>query len=124
MPVYDYQCRNCDHEFEETLRMYDRGKPTRRKCSECGSKMISQDISKSRVATVDSVNIGITKPDASYSEVVAKINERNDIKGTRYEIQDRLAGRTGTTDTVAGKRKNLGHLDKYQIKKEVADALK
>ena len=124
MPVYDYQCRNCDHEFEETLRMDNRKRPTRRKCPECERKMISQVISKSRMATVDSVNIGVTKPDATYSEVIAKINETNAIKGTRYEVHDRLTGRTGTSDTVAGKRQGLGHLTNYQIKREVRDALK
>jgi putative FmdB family regulatory protein len=124
MPMYDYQCRNCDHEFEEALRMDNRKNPTRRKCRECGRKMISQVISKSRMATVDSVNIGMTKPDATYSEVIDKINERTGIKGTRYEVQDRLSGRTGTYETVAGKRQGLGHLTKYQIKREVRDALK
>jgi hypothetical protein len=60
------------------------------------------------------LDAGGEKPDASYSEVIAKINEREGIKGSRYEIKDRLSER----------HKNLNHLNKYEIKKEVADRLK
>ena len=112
MPWYDYQCRSCEHEFTESLMMVDRDKPTRRKCPDCGRKTVSKLIGN--VMTADSVVIGTTKPDESFKEVIARINEGQNIKGTRYELQDRMSGRS----------KNLKHLDRYGIKKEVGDALK
>jgi len=112
MPWYDYQCRNCEHEFTEVLRMDDRKKPTRRKCPECGRKMVK--ILLGTLAIADSVNIGRTKPDNAYSEVVSKINETNKIKGTRYELQDRLENREKYVQKP---------LTKYEIKKRVNDAL-
>ena len=57
---------------------------------------------------------GGEKPDASYSEVIAKINEREGIKGTRYELHDRMSGRA----------KDLKLLNKYRLKQEVGDNLK
>ena len=60
------------------------------------------------------LDAGGEKPDATYREVIAKINEREGIKGSRYEIHDRLSERN----------KNSKHLNKWETKKEVADRLK
>ncbi|HHN74812.1 MAG TPA: zinc ribbon domain-containing protein [Acidobacteria bacterium] len=35
MPIYEYQCQNCGHEFEKIQKFSDR--PVRR-CPECGGK--------------------------------------------------------------------------------------
>ena len=113
MPWYDYQCRNCEHEFIEVLRMDDRKKPTRRKCPECGRKTVKQVI-LGAPAMVDSVVVGVTKPDNGYGEVIAKINEKEGIKGSRYELQDRMSQR----------EKNLKPLTNHQLKVEVNDAIK
>ena len=66
------------------------------------------------LAMVDSVNVGRTKPGEGYSEVVAKINETNQIKGTRYEVQDRMENREKYVQKP---------ITKYEIKKRVKDAL-
>ena len=114
MPWYDYQCRSCDHEFTESLVMDDRDKPTRRKCPGCGRKTVSKLIGNVMMGDSALLDAGGEKPDATYSEVIAKINEREGIKGSRYELKDRLSER----------HKNLKHLNKYEIKKEVGDRLK
>jgi putative FmdB family regulatory protein len=32
MPTYDYRCEKCDHTFEESLKIVDRGVPTESPC--------------------------------------------------------------------------------------------
>ncbi|MDZ7778373.1 MAG: zinc ribbon domain-containing protein [Gemmatimonadota bacterium] len=41
MPMYDYRCEDCGHEFEidEPMAKHDE---TRQKCSECGSENVSR----------------------------------------------------------------------------------
>jgi len=71
--------------------MADYKKPTRKKCPECGRKTIEQLLGNVLIA--DSVNIGRTKPDATYNEVISKINEGQGIKGTRYELEGQIENR-------------------------------
>ena len=88
MPWYDFQCRSCDHEFTEILAMDDRDKPTRKKCSECGKKTVSKLFGN--VQFGDPMNLGLQKPSSAYTEVVEKIRENTGIKGTKYDIDDRI----------------------------------
>tara|TARA_Y100000817_G_scaffold131003_1_gene102654 strand:- start:280 stop:642 length:363 start_codon:yes stop_codon:yes gene_type:complete len=113
MPWYDYKCSSCDHEFTEVLRMADRKIPIENGCPACGSFSVKQLLGNVMIG--DSVNLGITKPDNTYNEVVAKINEKSGIKGTRYELEGRLENREKT------KQKPL---TKHEIKTEVRDRLK
>ena len=47
MPTYDYRCEKCDHIFEESLKVVDRGVPTESPCERqlhraapiCGGKV-------------------------------------------------------------------------------------
>jgi len=34
MPTYDYKCEKCDHTFEKSLKIADRGAPTESPCEE------------------------------------------------------------------------------------------
>ena len=43
MPVYEYLCKGCDHEFEREQRIHD--KPVK-KCPECGAMKAKRQISR------------------------------------------------------------------------------
>lgn len=43
MPIFEYRCDTCGHEFEELESVADRDKP--RKCPECGKKGVERVIS-------------------------------------------------------------------------------
>jgi hypothetical protein len=38
----------------------------------------------------DPMNLGLVKPSSSYTEVVEKIRENTGIRGTKYDIDDRI----------------------------------
>ena len=42
MPVYDYQCKECEHHFTEQYKIADRKIPTENPCPECGKKEVQQ----------------------------------------------------------------------------------
>ena len=50
MPVYDYRCRDCEHEFViiESLEEHEKAKPA---CPECGSTSVGRVISAVNVQT-------------------------------------------------------------------------
>jgi len=43
MPIFEYRCGKCGHEFEELESVADRDRP--RNCPECGSKRVARVIS-------------------------------------------------------------------------------
>ncbi len=43
MPIYEYQCRKCGHNFEELRRMSDADEV--RACPKCGAKKVERQVS-------------------------------------------------------------------------------
>jgi putative FmdB family regulatory protein len=113
MPWYDYDCELCGYEFTEVLPMDDRKIPVENGCPECGEDSVRQLLGN--VTIGDSVNLGIRRPDNSYNEVVAKINEASGIKGTRYELEGRMENR---------EKNKQKPITKHEIKTTVRDKLK
>ena len=103
MPLYDYECKACEFQFDELIRMDDRKKPTRRKCPNCGKKKVRQ-VMLGTPPTVDPVNIGVRTTDDTYKEVIARINEANPgggFDGKGHRIIDKVK-REGVPDTYRG----------------------
>tara|TARA_B110000211_G_scaffold154475_1_gene175302 strand:+ start:3134 stop:3508 length:375 start_codon:yes stop_codon:yes gene_type:complete len=117
MPWYDYICDVCEHEFTEVLRMANREIPVEDGCPECGEDAVRQLLGN--VTTADPANVSASgrRPDNTYGEVISKINEKNDLKGTRYEVKDRHQDRGG--DLVKRRTEY-----KHDIKKEAHDKLR
>lgn len=44
MPIYDYMCKACEHQFEESLSMSNLDKPTKNPCPECGKKQVKKTV--------------------------------------------------------------------------------
>ena len=117
MPWYDYTCDSCDHEFTEVFRMDDRKIPIENGCPECGEDSVRQLIGNVMMGDPANVSAGGTRPDNSYGEVIDKINETNNLKGTRYEVKDRHEDRGPDI-----KKRRTEY--KYDIKKEVHEKLR
>lgn len=74
MPTYLYQCLNCEHSFEEILKIAERNEPTEKPCEKCGSKIEMQICSP---PICDPVRIGVMKPKSDFKEVLQQIKRNN-----------------------------------------------
>jgi len=45
MPIYEYHCESCNHEFEELLNVSKRDEPINNPCPECNEKSIRKGVS-------------------------------------------------------------------------------
>lgn len=53
MPIYDYRCKDCDHEFYliESLEKHEEQDRRERACPECGSSNVERRITAPHVHT-------------------------------------------------------------------------
>lgn len=90
MPTYEYECRECNHQFEAFHWVEERLTPTKEKCKVCGSKEVGLGYVSSNgsapAMTVDS-NHRIDKPHnvGGFKETIQKICESPAVKKTKYE---------------------------------------
>jgi putative FmdB family regulatory protein len=73
MPLYQYQCKKCNHFFEEIYTYTNRDVPSKNPCPSCGEKAVKKNIGTPQIA--DPVKIGTKRPDSGFKEVLSKIKE-------------------------------------------------
>ena len=74
MPLYAYECLSCGDLFEETYKIADRKKPTKRPCYECGGEIV-QAITRMNIG--DPVRLGVKRPSSEFNQVIEQIAEQN-----------------------------------------------
>lgn len=76
MPEYRYQCKACQHEWDEMQRVDARYVPLQNVCENC--KIAGKiELIIQPVAIGDSVRLGITKPKSDFKEVLQQIKKNN-----------------------------------------------
>lgn len=93
MPLYDYQCSECTHEFEIRLSMSSREEPTKNPCPNCFKENTITQFLPSAPAMGDSVSLGIVKPDRTFQrEIIGRMKKeipRNNLDQTKFTIPGR-----------------------------------
>ena len=84
MPLYSYECKSCEHLFEESFRIDDRKVPTENPCSECGGEVV-QVITGMNIG--DAVRLGIKKPSGEWNHMLSQIAEQN----PRSKLHEKLS---------------------------------
>jgi putative FmdB family regulatory protein len=77
MPLYDYRCNHCSHEFEKVLKVAELHLPTTQPCPACG---LEGHVEKTIVGAPpigDAVRLGIRRTDDGFKEVLQKIHSNN-----------------------------------------------
>lgn len=73
MPLYDFQCTDCEHIFEVSCKIADKGNP--KQCPNCNSfKTESKIFSAPRQG--DSIALGLNQHQRGFKEVLNKIHKR------------------------------------------------
>ena len=89
---YDYECTTCQHKFELQMKMADNDVPTTLPCPKCDKYTIEQTLGAT--PTIDSVQLGIRKPDRTFQrEVLGRMSKniaRNKIGQGRFSIPGRV----------------------------------
>ena len=74
MPTYDYNCKECNHIFEEVNTIVQRNIPTERGCPKCNT--IGSVIIKVGAPLIgDPVSLGLTKPHPAFNARLKEIKK-------------------------------------------------
>ena len=85
MPVYEYGCSECSHEFEEFKTIAEYDAPLSEPCPSCYKVgYINRLISGAEIC--DPVSLGVRKVPAGYNEVVKNI--KKNIPGNNIELRE------------------------------------
>lgn len=77
MPLYDYQCKKCDHLWEEMHMIKDRAKPIRKPCPSCKEKGEVFQTLASSPALGRQGAYSVKKTDSGFQEVLSKIGHHH-----------------------------------------------
>ena len=92
MPIYEYDCSDCETVFERLLKMSEAEVPLSEPCPECGSEgTIGQLLST--FALGDPVRLGIKRPDAGWGEVLSKVKSAHPRANWNNKKFNPLGGR-------------------------------
>jgi putative FmdB family regulatory protein len=94
MPTYQYECRECNHQFEAFHWIEERMKPTKQKCKICGSKevglgYISSNGSAPSMKMDDNQQIDKPHNVNGFQDVMERIASADGVRNTKYEKQIR-----------------------------------
>lgn len=77
MPLYNYKCESCNHEFEKVLKIAEMHQPSQEPCPSCGHQGNVIKTISGAPSLGDSVRLGIRKPDQGFKEVMQRIHAAN-----------------------------------------------
>lgn len=80
MPIYNYKCKACEHEFSELLKMDDRNIPVETPCPECEEKEIYLVIGSPKIVAGVGTNIG--KAPQGFKDLLGRIKKGSDKQNT------------------------------------------
>jgi putative FmdB family regulatory protein len=90
MPTYEYECRECNHQFESFAWVEDRKKPEKEPCKICGGKSIklgyiSTNGSAPTMRIDDNHRIDRPHNVGGFADAMERVCQSPAVKGTKYE---------------------------------------
>ena len=86
IPTFEYQCKECDYQFESFQWQDSRLGPTKEPCPKCGKKAVKQGFFTAPSMKIDD-NHTIDKPhnQGGFGDAIQRVCESPAVKGTKYE---------------------------------------
>ncbi len=85
MPVYEFECSECTHGFEQMETIANRNNPLEEPCPRCGYEgNVIRLISGSEIC--DPVSLGVRKVPKGYNEVIKNI--KKSYPGNTLEVRE------------------------------------
>jgi putative FmdB family regulatory protein len=85
MPLYDFQCRSCGHEFEALVRPVDADPPA---CPSCRSRDLEKLLSGFAVSSSEKTQAAADKKRKKEASVAKRDNIAKDIEAEKHRLED------------------------------------
>lgn len=85
MPLYDYKCRGCGHEFEALVRTTDIDPPT---CAECRGRDVERLLSTFAVSSAEKTRAAAKKSRQKAAAAGQRDEIAKDIEAERHRRED------------------------------------
>ena len=90
MPTYEYECRECNHQFESFQWVENRSVPEKEVCPKCGKKKVKQGyVSTNGAAPAmkmdDNMTIDKYHNKGGFADAMERVCQSPAVKGTQYE---------------------------------------
>lgn len=77
MPIYEYQCSECEHKFEKIKPIRDMKVPESEPCPNCGEHFaVKQKVFTPQI-WADAARMGVKTTDNGFKEVLSRIHEKS-----------------------------------------------
>jgi putative FmdB family regulatory protein len=85
MPLYDFKCRSCGHEFEALVRPVDTDAPV---CPACKSRDLEKLLSAFAVSSAELTQAAAAKKRKKEAAVATRDNIAKDIEAEKHRLED------------------------------------
>jgi putative FmdB family regulatory protein len=85
MPLYDFKCRECGHEFEALVRPVDTDSPA---CPSCRSRDLEKLLSAFAVSSAEITRAAADKKRKKEASVAKRDNIAKDIEAEKHRLED------------------------------------
>ncbi|HEY7293053.1 MAG TPA: zinc ribbon domain-containing protein [Vicinamibacterales bacterium] len=85
MPLFDYRCRACGHEFEALVRPQD---PSAPQCPSCRSADLERQLPTFAVSSEEKTRAAATKKRAKEAHTARRDNIAMDIEAEKHRLED------------------------------------
>ena len=85
MPLFDFKCRACGHEFEALIRPQDKAPPS---CARCGGADLERLLPTFAVSSAEKTQEAATKKRKKEAAVARRDNIAMDIEAEKHRIED------------------------------------